>query len=1838
MLRGSRAFALGLLVLCARADATVTQVDGTIVPVTNAMQEALDTYELPTGSIDAVRDAAEVPQIFLPRLSSPVVFLDVREGAGFENSFGWYNVGDNVSTAAGRDANLHPVMGCGIPMVSGPGDTTHHSGNPASYLQSAEEPDTISVDFSAELTAGRYKGGFIGFYLITPEDPASAGNRLSGRINCGDFKQDPGNNKSLFGRIYFTQKDLNNDGDFVHHLVYPSPITPDRYYFGFEDLFRGGDNDFEDMAMRIDGLTPPCIPQTEVCDGIDNDCDGFIDGNDPDLAGTGGACTCDGVSMTCDNGPRFGECQTGVVTCSAGALVCHGTGTPSSEVCDSNDNNCNNQVDENIPPGGACDGPDADLCPEGFLVCQNGGIACSDNTGPNVEVCNGDDDDCDGAVDEGDPGGGGSCGSTIGVCSPGTQACQGGMLVCVGGNGGGAELCNGLDDDCNGVTDDMPTDVGQQCGSTEVGECSFGQTICVGGSLQCAGEVGPVSETCNNLDDNCNGTTDDNPVDAGQPCGSSIGVCTPGTYVCTNGSLACTGGTGPTLEECNGDDDDCDGTIDEAVPGEGLPCGGMGTCQTGQTKCIAGSMQCVGGATTGTEVCNATDDDCDGMIDEGPLCNGGVCDDGTCALPCVMGEFPCPLGKKCDENSFCVEDPCYGVSCPIDTAGNVQSCVEGVCEPTCNTTTCPAGLVCRGSDAACVPDRCEYLPKCADNEVCIDGSCEVNPCSGVTCTADQFCRAGTCVASCEGVKCPIEEVCRDGACVPTGCASTCDPQVCNPETGLCQDSACDVVHCPNTEVCEPLSGDCVPDPCQGVTCPADQQCHMGQCGTPRSQGLHVTVGGGGCDAGTGDGSVLIALALVGLVWRRRRHRAALACAIVACALAAGCRVNDYCIACETDDAGGIGSGDDDAGSGSGSGMTCDPMQVHSETCNHADDDCDGNIDETFDLQTDHDNCGACGNACEKAGAQTTCGAGACTITGCFPSFFDVNGDTAGPYDLSDGCEYQCFQSNGGVEACDGIDNDCDGSMDEGFDVTDDINNCGACNHVCQFFKAAPHCNSTTCEFDPATDCESGYHDIDGQQANGCEYQCTPTNGGVEACDLTDNDCNGTVDETFALLTDVANCGRCGLACEFPHATPVCMLGMCGFDPPTGCDAGFVDADGKQLNGCEYMCSPSNGGVEICDGIDNDCDGVADDGPTDAGAPCASTSPPQGACVADGLLTCSAGVLVCSGETEPTLEICNSSDDDCNGPIDDGVTQGCYTGPTGTEGVGACHAGSSACTAGVFGACAGEVTPGAEQCNNIDDDGNGMIDDGPGNTPITTTCYSGLPAATAGVGTCTAGTATCAFGAFGACVGEIDPAADICGDALDTDCDGLGDTAEGCLALDAEHRLDAPGGSLGEGTGGSRHSYDVVLARGGTPLGSNVYAVWSQLSGSTTEVYLRTSGDGGQSWGTIMNLTSSVSESAVKPQIAVAPGATDHVVVAYQTVSGGVRTIHVKTSADGGATFSTQSSGLGGSGDSFHQVVAISGTTCVVAWEKLNTETLNRDVMSRTSTDSCATFNPETKINVGSPSTRFAGRPQVGITSTGGIVWTWREQRNGATRDIFAAASPDAATAPAADVRLDADAMDRRDSDFPLMIVAGTSAYLVWQDVSTAANGGSDVMFVRSANGGASWSAERVIDDPGTKVSSSFAPTIAVDPAGVGGSDDVVAIAWEDRRQGTQVFASVSSNGGATFAAALRASSDAGQPITGATSVPVIAAAGGGVLVVAYQNQLTNQKPHVFTASSIDGGATWTYTHARLDQGTGSAITPQIVAALAGTDAGAVSAWTDFRANGSFGDVYSALSR
>jgi hypothetical protein len=172
----------------------------------------------------------------------------------------------------------------------------------------------------------------------------------------------------------------------------------------------------------------------------------------------------------------------------------------------------------------------------------------------------------------------------------------------------------------------------------------------------------------------------------------------------------------------------------------------------------------------------------------------------------------------------------------------------------------------------------------------------------------------------------------------------------------------------------------------------------------------------------------------------------------------------------------------------------------------------------------------------------------------------------------------------------------------------------------------------------------------------------------------------------------------------------------------------------------------------------------------------------------GMQTCGAdGTFgACAGDTVPAAEACgNGADDDCNGKVDDGAcvctpgqTQACYSGPDGTQGVGICKGGMATCAPDGtgFGPCVGEVMPSGETCNAIDDDCDGMIDDGvmgcsctPGATKA---CYSGPPG-TSDVGICKSGTQTCLpdGSSFGPCMGEVVPAPENCATAADDDCNG-----------------------------------------------------------------------------------------------------------------------------------------------------------------------------------------------------------------------------------------------------------------------------------------------------------------------------------------------------------------------------------------------------------------------------------------------------------------------------------
>lgn len=178
------------------------------------------------------------------------------------------------------------------------------------------------------------------------------------------------------------------------------------------------------------------------------------------------------------------------------------------------------------------------------------------------------------------------------------------------------------------------------------------------------------------------------------------------------------------------------------------------------------------------------------------------------------------------------------------------------------------------------------------------------------------------------------------------------------------------------------------------------------------------------------------------------------------------------------------------------------------------------------------------------------------------------------------------------EVCDGFDNDCDFTNDDGVDFCSNPN-CGTCGNVCSLKNAVSSCTACngTGSLCGISSCVNGHYNLNGKDDDGCEYDCSET--GAEVCDGLDNDCNGVTDEGVGL---------------------------------SGCTNYYVDADGDGWGdwtkppvcacappGLQYAlfsgdCSDANNqvnpeGTELCDVAgDEDCDGSNDESPCACAAP------------------------------------------------------------------------------------------------------------------------------------------------------------------------------------------------------------------------------------------------------------------------------------------------------------------------------------------------------------------------------------------------------------------------------------------------------------------------------------------------------------------------------------------------------------------------------------------------------------------------------------------------------------
>ncbi|WP_370476087.1 MopE-related protein [Tamlana flava] len=1218
---------------------------------------------------------------------------------------------------------------------------------------------------------------------------------------------------------------------------------------------------------------------TEVCDGIDNDCDGQVD---------------EGVTNTYyadTDGDGFGDASASILACSApeGYVIdntdCNDNEANAypgnAEVCDGIDNDCDGQVDEGVKNTYY-----ADSDGDGYGDFGNSQLSCSqplgyvsnsldcDDTDVNVnpaatEICDGIDNDCDGLIDgaddnitgqdtwyaDNDNDGYGdftnsflSCNKPIGYVSNSLDCDDTDANI----NPNATEICDGIDNDCDGQIDDADNDITGQhtwyADSDNDGYGDFGnsQLSCsqplgyVSNSLDCDDtdvNVNPAAtEICDGIDNNCDGQVDEDvkntyyaDIDGdgyGDASASILACSAPEGYVSNN--TDCNDNEADAYpgnaEVCDGIDNDCDGQVDEGVKNTYYADSdgdGYGDFGNSQLSCnqppgyVSNSLDCndadVNINPAATEICDGIDNDCDGLIDGaddsitgqdtwyadndndgygdftnsflscnkpiGYVSNSLDCDDTDANINPNATEICDGIDNDCDgqiddaDNDITGQFTWYAdsdndgygdfgnsqLSCsqPLgyvsnsldcnDTDVNVSPAATEICDGIDNNCdgqvdedvkntyyadidgdgygdasvsilacSAPEGYVSNNTD--CNDNEADAYP--GNTEVCdgIDNDCDGQVDEGVKNTyyadsdGDGYGNAGTSILACSA---------------PNGYVS---------DNTDCNDNEADS-YPGNTEVCDGIDNDC------------DGQIDEGVENTYYAD----TDGDGYGDAGS---------------------------SILACSAPEGYVSNN------TD------CNDNEANAYPG----------NTEVCDGIDNDCDGQVDEgvknTYYADTDGDGYG-------DAGASIL----ACSApSGYVSNNTDCNDNESASYP-------------GNVEVCDGIDNDCDGQVDEGVKNTyyadsdgdgyGDMNNAlEACSQPAGYVTDSTDCDDSDANINPGeveipnngtdencdgTDASLWYQDLDGdgfgnpnisQQSNtqptgyvGNNTDCNDNEaasfpGNTEICDGIDNNCDGQVDEgvenTYYADNDGDGYGDAVssiLACSAP--------------------SGYV-SDNTDCDDTEADAYPGN--TEVCDGIDNDCDGQVDEGVENTYY--ADTDGDGYGDASASILACSAPAGYVSNNTDcndnesasypGNVEVCDGIDNDCDGQVDEGV-KNTYYADTDGDGYGnigtsilACSApegyvsNNSDCNDNESASYPGNV----EVCDGIDNDCDGQVDEGVENTYYADTDGDGYGDAGSSILACSApagyvsDNTDCDDTEADAYSGNIE----VC-DGIDNDCDG-----------------------------------------------------------------------------------------------------------------------------------------------------------------------------------------------------------------------------------------------------------------------------------------------------------------------------------------------------------------------------------------------------------------------------------------------------------------------------------
>ncbi len=264
-----------------------------------------------------------------------------------------------------------------------------------------------------------------------------------------------------------------------------------------------------------------------------------------------------------------------------------------------------------------------------------------------------------------------------------------------------------------------------------------------------------------------------------------------------------------------------------------------------------------------------------------------------------------------------------------------------------------------------------------------------------------------------------------------------------------------------------------------------------------------------------------------------------------------------------------------------------------EICDGLDNDCDGDVDEGFD--GDGDEVGACLDCDDDDPANVPGGVEVCDgqDNDCDDDTWAAGGEGDGDGDGAPGCD-DCDDADAATypdapEACDGEDDDCDGQVDEDFDSDGDGFFDGS-DPGCADAYAETDCDDTDLDVHPGAEefCNDGADtDCDGDVAD--EFDDTDDDGDPDCTD-PDDDGDGAADGDDCAPLDAGT---------HPGAEEVCdgVDNDCDGALPGGPD-GEADEDGDEFLGCADDCGEEDeltfpGADEVCDGVDNDCDGIVE---------------------------------------------------------------------------------------------------------------------------------------------------------------------------------------------------------------------------------------------------------------------------------------------------------------------------------------------------------------------------------------------------------------------------------------------------------------------------------------------------------------------------------------------------------------------------------------------------------------------------------------------------------------------